>query len=87
MLDRSWFVLGCFSFYPSKNLGACGDAGAVVTSNPQMAARLRRLGNYGESNRYHHESMGYNSRLDEIRGTEQLVYVSKCANPFGGRPC
>jgi len=59
--------LGCFSFYPTKNLGACGDAGAVVTSDAELAARLRRLRNYGESRRYCSESMGYNSRLDELQ--------------------
>lgn len=59
--------LGCFSFYPTKNLGALGDAGAVTTSDAELAARLRRLRNYGESSKYHNESMGYNSRLDELQ--------------------
>ncbi len=59
--------LGCFSFYPTKNLGALGDAGAVTTSDAELAARLRRLRNYGESSKYHNESMGYNSRLDEVQ--------------------
>lgn len=59
--------LGCFSFYPTKNMGALGDAGAVTTSDAELAARLRRLRNYGESSKYHNESMGYNSRLDELQ--------------------
>lgn len=57
----------CFSFYPSKNLGAIGDAGAVVTSNPDLAAKLQKLHNYGQAKRYHHVSVGYNSRLDELQ--------------------
>ncbi len=59
--------LGCFSFYPTKNLGALGDGGAVTTNDAELAGRLRRLRNYGESSKYHNESMGYNSRLDELQ--------------------
>jgi dTDP-4-amino-4,6-dideoxygalactose transaminase len=60
-------AMGCFSFYPTKNLGACGDGGAVVTNDAELAGRLRQLRNYGESRKYHHETMGYNSRLDELQ--------------------
>jgi dTDP-4-amino-4,6-dideoxygalactose transaminase len=59
---------GAFSFYPTKNLGALGDGGAVVTNDPALAARIRRLRNGGQSDRYHHEDAGgVNSRLDEIQ--------------------
>ena len=56
-----------FSFYPGKNLGALGDGGAVTTNDDTLAARLRQLRNYGSTRKYHHESIGVNSRLDEIQ--------------------
>lgn len=58
--------MGCFSFYPTKNLGAYGDAGMAVTNNPVLARRLFLLRNYGETRRYLHILSGFNSRLDEI---------------------
>jgi dTDP-3-amino-3,4,6-trideoxy-alpha-D-glucose transaminase len=60
-------VAGAFSFYPTKNLGALGDGGAVVTSDPALAERIKRLRNGGQSHRYHHELPGINSRLDEMQ--------------------
>ncbi len=56
-----------FSFYPGKNLGALGDAGAVVTNSEQLATRVRALGNYGSDYKYHHIYKGNNSRLDELQ--------------------
>ena len=60
-------VAGAFSFYPTKNLGALGDGGAVVTSDPALASRIKRLRNGGQSAQYHHQDAGVNSRLDEIQ--------------------
>lgn len=56
-----------FSFYPGKNLGACGEAGAVVTADPQIAERARMLRDHGQSARYHHRLEGTNGRLDAIQ--------------------
>ncbi|HEY9724190.1 MAG TPA: DegT/DnrJ/EryC1/StrS family aminotransferase [Oscillatoriaceae cyanobacterium] len=58
---------GCFSFYPGKNLGACGEGGAVTTSSADGAARIRRLREHGQSRKYHHQEEGYNGRLDAIQ--------------------
>jgi dTDP-4-amino-4,6-dideoxygalactose transaminase len=58
---------GCFSFYPSKNLGAFGDGGMVVTDDPDLAERIRMLRNGGQQTRYDHQLLGINSRLDELQ--------------------
>ena len=71
-------VTAAFSFYPTKNLSAYGEAGLVTTSDPEMAAHLRRLRNHGSSRRYVHEEMGWNSRLDAMQAAilhVKLKYV------------
>jgi len=60
-------IAGAFSFYPTKNLGALGDGGAVVTNDAALAERLRRLRNGGQTARYRHEEPGVNSRLDDVQ--------------------
>jgi dTDP-4-amino-4,6-dideoxygalactose transaminase len=59
--------IGCFSFYPGKNLGACGDAGALVTDNEAVAARARMYSNHGRSEKFDHQVIGYTERLDGIQ--------------------
>ena len=59
--------IGCFSFYPGKNLGALGDAGAVVTNDKNLVEKVRMLGNYGSIEKYKHKYLGNNSRLDELQ--------------------
>jgi dTDP-4-amino-4,6-dideoxygalactose transaminase len=63
----SFGVAGCFSFYPTKNLGAAGDAGALTAPNADFAARVEMLGRHGGRQRYVAETVGYNSRLDELQ--------------------
>ncbi len=65
--------LGCFSFFPTKNLGALGDGGAVVTNDDEVAARIRSLRSYGMSDRLVHERLGGNHRLDALQAAALLV--------------
>lgn len=71
--------VGCFSFYPTKNLGAFGDAGAIVTNDPDIARTVRMLRNYGSEVKYHNEMEGANSRLDEIQAALLRVKLSHLA--------
>jgi dTDP-4-amino-4,6-dideoxygalactose transaminase len=65
----SFGEIACFSFYPGKNLGAFGDAGAITTHSPALADRIRSLSNHGRSQcRYEHAEVGYNFRMDELQG-------------------
>jgi dTDP-4-amino-4,6-dideoxygalactose transaminase len=61
-------LLGCFSFYPAKNLGAYGEGGAVVTSDPGLAKQIRLLRAWGEETRYEHKCRGFNYRMDGVQG-------------------
>lgn len=60
-------AMGCFSFYPGKNLGAMGDGGAITTSNPDLLKKLKILRDVGQSEKYHHTVIGHNSRLDAMQ--------------------
>lgn len=74
----SFGAAGAYSFYPTKNLGAIGDAGALITNDVELADRARRLRNYGQSERYHHSEIGMNSRLDELHAAilvERLAWL------------
>jgi len=66
------FGVGCFSFYPTKNLGALGDGGAITCNDKEYMRKIKSLRNYGSSKKYHNDYIGYNSRLDEI----QAVFLS-----------
>ncbi len=76
----SFGIMACFSFYPAKNLGAYGEAGAVVTSDQTLAERVRKLRDQGSARKYFHEYLGYNERMDGLQGAVlgvKLKYLDK----------
>ena len=76
----SWGDVGCFSFFPTKNLGAAGDGGAVCCHSPELAQRMRELAVHGMPRRYLHTELGYNSRLDALQAAVlnvKLPYLSR----------
>jgi dTDP-4-amino-4,6-dideoxygalactose transaminase len=74
-------LMGCFSFYPTKNLGAWGDAGLITTNDGALAAKLRILRDHGQSPRYHHSLVGLNSRLDSLQAAVLSVKF-KCLDDW-----
>ena len=77
---------GCFSFYPGKNLGAYGEAGAVVTNDDALAKRMRALRDHAQSERYHHSEIGFNYRMDALQGAVlniKLKYIEKWTDTRG----
>lgn len=72
--------IGCFSFFPTKNLGAYGDGGMITTNNEQLAEKIRMFRNHGSNKKYHHDFLGFSSRLDELQAAillAKLPYLQK----------
>lgn len=81
-------AMGCFSFYPTKNLGGAGDGGLLTTNDDELAQRLRRLRTHGGANEYEHSEVGINSRLDELQAAVlnvKLPHLDKWSNERAGR--
>lgn len=81
----TWGAGGAFSFYPTKNLGALGDGGAIVTNDAALAERMKRLRNGGQGDRYRHLEFGVNSRLDEMQAAILRARLPRLAAWTGAR--
>jgi dTDP-4-amino-4,6-dideoxygalactose transaminase len=79
-LAGSMGIAGCFSFYPGKNLGAFGDAGAVVTDDDKLAQTMRMLREHGQSRKYYHDMEGYTGRLDAIQAAVLRIKLRRLAD-------
>jgi len=73
-------VVGAFSFYPGKNLGACGEAGAITTDNEEMAKKIRMIRDHGQAKKYYHDIEGYNGRLDTIQAGMLAIKLKHLAD-------
>jgi dTDP-4-amino-4,6-dideoxygalactose transaminase len=73
-------IAAAFSFYPGKNLGACGEAGAVTTNDSELAVKIRMLRDHGQAQKYYHNVEGYNGRLDAIQAGLLQVKLRRLAN-------
>ena len=76
---------GCFSFYPGKNLGAFGEGGAVVTSNPELTEKIHMLRDHGQSKKYYHQLVGWNGRMDGIQGAVLSIKLRHLEQAIEGR--
>src|SRR5882724_10415186 len=72
-LSGTFGDIGCFSFYPGKNLGALGDGGAIITNDDGIAKKIHQLRNYGSEIKYYNDEVGFNSRLDELQAAFLLI--------------
>ena len=79
--------VGCFSFYPGKNLGALGEAGAAVTNNSELKQKIDTLRDHGQAKKYHHTKMGWNGRMDGIQGAVLSVKLKRLAEGNEMRRC
>jgi dTDP-4-amino-4,6-dideoxygalactose transaminase len=72
--------VGCFSFYPGKNLGALGEAGAAVTNNPELKMKMDTLRDHGQARKYHHSLVGWNGRMDGIQAAALSIKLKRLAD-------